>query len=453
MSDYFSEEFEDAAEDSDFEDLDNEEGGPPPQPPPSIVNRHSRHGPEVPERGLYPETRKFLLTKLDTEGGPEAITRENKLLEKIINKYPNELGSDDTPVLIKRVRTCAYHWKANPKLLTAARKNLAKLPLYPAGASSVATSSISSRQSRQTERKKKEQQPPTLPTRTNTDPIMSAKSTNLYNFGSPSRGTPGRGRRKTKANDDGMCLLLLFCFAFLFLRPLSSFSHWLLLLNFLEDEDGWTEVVSITHDMLDPKESVKIGNHLFSLVLNERIEHETLSYIAVTTPPSEITRTKQVKGKMVFDDKDGPTSKLAFSSFDPFTSSLETTVAKLKRTQKEDNSANLCNSLSSVDTSFRNKTGVVSSPIKTTTYDFSAMDIAFTNEYFNKKDPGGWLDKMVLPIFTKHKFLGKEYTHVNAVVIFRIFIDDTNIVVDLPTDNTAADEDDDMNQMMRRMKS
>ena len=111
----FLQEFEDA-QDSDFEEEDT-------KPDQSFRNSFI---PEVPERGLFPHTRKFLIDKLDDEGGPAAITRDNKLLDAICLKHPKQLGSEGSE-LLKRVRTCAYHWKASPKLCAAARKKLANV--------------------------------------------------------------------------------------------------------------------------------------------------------------------------------------------------------------------------------------------------------------------------------------------------------------------------------------
>ena len=196
-----SEEFQDADEDSDFEPED--------APAPVPYLDPSRSNDLIPERGLYPETRKFLLTQLDEKGGPEAISRDNKLLEQIINKYPRELGQEDTtPLLYKRVRTCAYHWKRNPKLLKSARKNLAGVALHrkPAVTQGRVATPVGSKPSLTSPQELlKAKQPPTKPTRTSTNNMSSKK---LYSFGSPSRGTPGRGRRKKKADDcEFSCLI------------------------------------------------------------------------------------------------------------------------------------------------------------------------------------------------------------------------------------------------------
>ena len=127
--DFLEEEFASAAdEDSDFEPEQE------PAAPPSIVRRkNNNNNSGIPERGLFPETRKFLLDKLDLGGGPAAspITQGNKLLDSIIEEFPNKLGDKEThPLLLKCVRSCAYHWKQNPDQLARARKKLS-LVSYP----------------------------------------------------------------------------------------------------------------------------------------------------------------------------------------------------------------------------------------------------------------------------------------------------------------------------------
>ena len=105
----------------------------------------------VPERGIFPETKQFLLEKLDEEGGIDAINRKNELLQSICDKFPTELGAEGSE-LRKRVRTCVYHWKRNKELYTRSRKKLsAKQPPVSSvsvqSVSSVRSSAVSSVQS------------------------------------------------------------------------------------------------------------------------------------------------------------------------------------------------------------------------------------------------------------------------------------------------------------------
>lgn len=77
--------------------------------------------PRLPERGLFPDTKTFLISKLDEEGGLQKVNRSNNLLDSICNKYPEELGESGTELRL-RVKTVAAHWKRKPKLYASARK-------------------------------------------------------------------------------------------------------------------------------------------------------------------------------------------------------------------------------------------------------------------------------------------------------------------------------------------
>lgn len=200
--------------------------------------------------------------------------------------------------------------------------------------------------------------------------------------------------------------------------------------------------------MFNPGESVKIGDHLFTLVLNERVGPEQISYISISTPHVPIASTKAHTGTLVTTDDDGPKVKVEITTPDNFCATLKDTVAEMRKTEGPDNSSMLCNSLSAVDTRFRGPKSE-KPPIKTTTYDFSGMDVGFTGEYFNNGAPGGLLNKMVIPVFTRHKFMQKIYAHVNAVVVWRIYIDGTAEKVDIS--QVDEEDDDDMAQLMRRM--
>ena len=69
----------------------------------------------LPERGLFPDTKKFLISKLDEEGGLQKVNRSNNLLDSICNRYSEELGERGTELRL-RVKTVAAHWKRKPKL-------------------------------------------------------------------------------------------------------------------------------------------------------------------------------------------------------------------------------------------------------------------------------------------------------------------------------------------------
>lgn len=121
-----------------------------------------------------------------------------------------------------------------------------------------------------------------------------------------------------------------------------------------EDDDGitgWKEgPIKVTRDMLEPSEAVKIGDHLFTLVVNEKVGKEQLSYVAVSTPHIAIGKTNHYTGRFLDNSADAPITRAAlFTSIDPFTSGLEQTVKELRKSEKEDFSEQLCNSLSAID--------------------------------------------------------------------------------------------------------
>ena len=229
----------------------------------------------------------------------------------------------------------------------------------------------------------------------------------------------------------------------------------------VEEEDFWGDTIFITREMLSPSEAVKIGDHLFSLVLNEVVGNHQISYIAVATPLLDISKTEHHTGVIVQpssasnDKKDKPgekkkrSNRLQFTSSDAFSGNLEFVVEELRKLRAQENCYMLCQSFSAIDSTYRGQYSM-KAPIKTTTYDFSKLDVKFSGEYFNQGAHGGHLKKLMYPVFTEHKFAGNTYQHVNGVVIWRIYIDGTAQKVSIPSSGEAPKKDDDMEQLVKR---
>ena len=64
----------------------------------------------LPSEGLDLETKKLLIDLLDSVNGPNAITRQSRLLQKWCSRHPQQLGVKGS-LRHKRVRYLVAHWK------------------------------------------------------------------------------------------------------------------------------------------------------------------------------------------------------------------------------------------------------------------------------------------------------------------------------------------------------
>ena len=65
---------------------------------------------DLPERGVLPETKTFLLQCYDSEGGIDKCGWSSKLTKSLCDKHPDKLGAEGS-ILQSRVQTLADHWK------------------------------------------------------------------------------------------------------------------------------------------------------------------------------------------------------------------------------------------------------------------------------------------------------------------------------------------------------
>lgn len=101
-------EFDEAEEDSDPEG-DN-----------SSVSNVIACGNKLPQRGISDSTKMFLLNRIEDVGGLSAIANTNRLLGKICDGNPDELGAAGTE-LRKRVQNTYDHWKRSKNFYSITR--------------------------------------------------------------------------------------------------------------------------------------------------------------------------------------------------------------------------------------------------------------------------------------------------------------------------------------------